>query len=199
METENAQSNSNNNTDKLISDLNLSLERTTKLIERSDTKASIMIAALSIIFGIIFRDSFIKIAKKIVKHNLETLSFCNILYLLISVAAILGLFIGLTYLITTLIPRLNKKYTEETSSGDDSIYFFDSVSNMAFNDFTKLYKSTIDDSQKQILQIEKQLYINSEIASQKYHFLKRGIFISFTSILSLIILFVIGLVMLKMK
>lgn len=49
METENAQSNSDNNTDKLISDLNLSLERTTKLIERSDTKASIMITALSII------------------------------------------------------------------------------------------------------------------------------------------------------
>ncbi|SUP52335.1 Uncharacterised protein [Weissella viridescens] len=60
METENAQSNSDNNTDKLISDLNLSLERTTKLIERSDTKASIMITALSIIFGIIFRDSLLR-------------------------------------------------------------------------------------------------------------------------------------------
>lgn len=181
--------------DKTIEDITKNLDRVSNLIERCDNKSSIMIAALSFIFSIIFRDSTIINTKEIIASFYSNLTFGNLLYLLLFFCSFIGVFLGFSFLIYTLNPQLSKNYTKENVSNSDSIYFFNSISSRSFNDFKDRYTENMTDTELRIDSLLTQVYINSEIASKKYLYFKRGLYLSFISTISLILLFFVGVIL----
>lgn len=176
-----------------IEDINKNLDRISKLIERCDSKASIMIAALSFIFSIIFRETTINKTKEIISLFYSEISFGNLIFLFLFVVSFLGVFVGFSFLIYTLNPQLSKNYSKENVSNDDSIYFFKSIADSSFDTFKSQYEKNMNDIDLRKENLLKQIYINSEIASKKYLYFQKGLYTSFISIISLVILFFIGL------
>lgn len=172
------------------------LNRLLEWIKSCDTKSSIVLAGIGIFLTIFTTDYIINIIKSILVSLVKNINFSNVLYLLLFALSI-GLLIYGTYCLTrVLIPRLEKDNVADEGRPADSLYFFETIAKNNYGQFRdKMYKVTREEEIEDILS---QIYINAKICTFKYHYSSKGIKYSFIGISGVIILYIVGLLLLKL-
>ena len=134
--------------------------------------------------------------KQIIQAATRDFNFSNLIYLLLFLAAVLSVIYGGYNLISVLVPRLNSYASTITGTKSSSFYYFGSIANSDYDSFKqKLLNESEDDEIEDLLS---QIYINSKICSVKFKFYREGIVYSFSGIVALILLYVIGFLLLKL-
>lgn len=171
-------------------DLIDSLNRHLDWIKSCDTKASIVLAVTGIFLTIFTSSHSLEALNKIFKSIFDNLDFANLLYLVIFIIGWCLFIYGAYCLIKVLVPRLKKDVM-----ANDSLYYFESISNRNFTDFKDSMKNiSTDDEEHDLLT---QIYINAEICTNKYHYFNKGIKWTFIGVAIILAVYVVGIIFLK--
>ncbi|MGE7219329.1 Pycsar system effector family protein [Priestia koreensis] len=103
---------------------------------------------------------------------------------------------GAYCLVRVLVPRLKNDVLNHQGTNQSSLYFFETVSSRTFSEFKDDVHTTSEDNE--INDILSQIYINSHICTVKYRYYSRGIKFSFVGMAFILILFGIGVGLLKL-
>ena len=179
-------------------DLTQRLDRHLDWIKSCDTKASIVIAGAGIFLTIFTAEHSIDMLNQILSQTIENINFSNFLYLTLFFA-FWGMFIyGAYSLIRVLVPMMKKEvliYQQDTRS--DSLYYFESIDDKKYLEFKqKMLDETPEDEIEDLLT---QIYINAKVCSAKYSFYRRGIRLTFIGIAGILVLYTVGIILLKLE
>ena len=147
-----------------IDDAYRNLDNINLWIVNSDTKTSIILGLIGVLFTIIFSNSdFLILLIKLINEIFDNIMFSDIIYLIIMIFSI-GLFInGIYKLILVLIPKLKLNI----NNGKSILYFGSIYSFGSVNDFKhKVYRIKKGELLDDLLN---QIYINSNICSKKFN------------------------------
>lgn len=176
-------------------DLLQQLDRHLDWIKSCDTKASIVLAAIGIFLTIFASDNSINMLNLVFSEALQNLNFSNILFLLFFMLSLCIFVYGTYSLIRVLVPRLSNEVQAYGGTYSDSLYFFEAISKNTFSEFKEKISKRIE--RDEINDIMSQIYINAKISTEKYRLYNKGIKFSFLGITGILILYVIGIVLLK--
>lgn len=179
-------------------DLTQRLDRHLDWIKSCDTKASIVIAGAGIFLTIFTAEHSIDMLNQILSQTIENINFSNFLYLTLFFV-FWGMFIyGAYSLIRVLVPMMKKEvliYQQDTRS--DSLYYFESIDDKKYLEFKqKMIDETPEDEIEDLLT---QIYINAKVCSAKYSFYRRGIRLTFIGIAGILVLYTVGIILLKLE
>ncbi len=172
------------------------LDRHLDWIKSCDTKASIILAAVGIFIAGYTSNHSIKMLSLILLSSISNISFSNLLYLLLTATSWCTFVYGTYNLIRVLIPRLKKSVMVYEGTNQESLFYFETISNRTFREFqiektNRLLKDDIED-------ILSQIFINAKIATKKYSYYHKGILNVFIGMISALILYIIGILLVKM-
>lgn len=178
-------------------DLTQRLDRHLDWIKSCDTKASIVIAGAGIFLSIFTAEHSINMLNQILSQTIQNINFSNFVYLTLFFI-FWGLFVyGAYCLIRVLVPRMKKEvliYQQDTRS--DSLYYFESIDDKKYLEFKeKMINETPEDEIEDLLT---QIYINAKVCSAKYYFYRKGIRLTFIGIAGILVLYTIGIILLKL-
>jgi len=178
------------------SDLIQRLDRHLDWIKSCDTKASIVIAGAGIFLSIFTSEHSINMLNQILSQTILHINFSNFLYLALFFV-FWGTFIYGTYcLVRVLVPMMKKEvliFQQDTRL--DSLYYFESIDDKKYIEFKeKMANETPEDEIEDLLT---QIYINARVCSAKYSFYRKGIKSTFIGIAGILILYTVGIVLLK--
>lgn len=172
------------------------LDRLLDWIKSCDTKASIGITGVGIFLTIFLSEQSLTGIKQIILAATREINFSNLIYLLLILIAVISVIYGGFNLISVLVPRLNSYASKISGTRSNSFYYFGSIANNDYDSFKqKILNESEDDEIEDLLS---QIYINSKICDVKFRFYKTGIIYSFSGIVALILLYVIGFLLLKL-
>lgn len=185
-----------NNNSLNKNDLIQRLDRHLDWIKSCDTKASIVIAGTGIFLSIFTAEHSINILNQILSQSIQNINFSNFLYLTLFFI-FWGMFIyGAYCLVRVLVPMMKKEvliYQQNTRS--DSLYYFESIGDKKYLEFKeKMINETPEDEIEDLLT---QIYVNAIICSTKYSFYRKGIRLTFIGIAGILVLYTVGLLLLK--
>lgn len=165
------------------------LENINNWINNSDTKASIILALIGVILSILLtNDMLLNKYVDLFKVVIKDINFSDFLYIIFVLISLILLFLGLYRLIKVLIPTLKAKI----DSNKPSHTYFGSISNFSSSiEFKESLKKTTEEELMD--DILNQVYINSVICNNKFNNFKNGLKYSFVGLVSVIILFIIGI------
>lgn len=153
-----------------IDDAYRNLDNINLWIVNSDTKASIILGLIGVLFTIIFSNAnFLILLIKLINEIFDNIMFSDIIYLVIMIFSIALFINGIYKLILVLIPKLKLNINNEKS-----ILYFESICSFeSVNDFKhKVYHikkvELLDD-------LLNQIYINSNICSKKFNNYNAGL------------------------
>ncbi|MCU9593837.1 DUF5706 domain-containing protein [Caldibacillus thermolactis] len=126
---------------------------------------------------------------------IQNLNFSNLLYLLFFTLSLCIFVYGAFCLIRVLIPRLSKEVEVYQGTYKDSLYFFEAIAKSTFPEYKEKVAKRIEEDD--INDIMSQIFINAKICTIKYSLYKKGIKFSFLGIAGILILYVIGIILLK--
>ena len=173
-------------------DLNQALDRTNEWIENCDTKASIVLGGIGVVFGILLASDYVKKISEIFNAMIKKSNCWSCLYMFLCVVAIGAIFVGTFFIIKVLVPKINTSIYSTKGIISDSIIFFGTIAkNETFQD----YKTKIDAySESDLLNdIKSQIYICSMICDKKFKNYKLGLTISISGFSAFAILMIIGI------
>lgn len=135
---------------------------------------------------------------QILSQTIENINFSNLLYLTLFFV-FWGMFIyGAYSLIRVLVPMMKKEvliYQQDTRA--DSLYYFESIDDKKYLEFKqKMIDETPEDEIEDLLT---QIYINAKVCSAKYSFYRRGIRLTFIGIAGILVLYIVGIILLKLE
>jgi len=168
------------------------LDRTTAWIENCDTKASIILGGIGVIFGILLASDYVKKIIEIFNNMICNIGLCSWIYIVVSVFSISTFIIGTLFLIRVLIPKKNPELFKEKGVIVDSVIFFQSI---AKNKTFQEYKSKVLDYTDENLcdDIISQIYICSNICDKKFDNYKKGLILSLCGFAIFAVMIIIGL------
>lgn len=172
------------------------LDRHLDWIKSCDTKASIVIAAIGVLLTIFASEHSINMLKIILFQSIQFINFANILYLIFFFTSWVAILFGVYCLIRVLIPRLSKDVEVYEGIHKDSLYYFETIAKNNFQEFKE--KFTSSNEEEEITDILSQIYVNAKICTIKYSYYSNGIKYSFLGISGVIILYVIGVILVKL-
>lgn len=179
------------------SDLLQRLDRHLEWIKSCDTKASIVIAGAGIFLSIFTAEHSINMLNQIFAQSINNINFSNFLYLSLFLL-FWGLFVYGSYcLIRVLVPMMKKEviiFQQDTHA--DSLYYFESIDDKKYSEFRE--KMINESPEAELEDLLTQIYINAKICSSKYKFYKKGIRSTFIGIAGIIILYAVGIVLVKL-
>ncbi|WP_405158499.1 Pycsar system effector family protein [Paenibacillus sp. FSL H8-0283] len=165
-------------------------------IKSCDTKSSIVLAVVGIFLTVFTAEHSINMLNDIVSKSIHNINFSNVLYLL-GFSFFLCLFVyGAYCLIRVLTPRLSKDTLSFEGTERDSLYFFESIAKNTFNDYKD--KVLNRSNNEQSIDLLSQTYINAKICTIKYAYYSKGIKFTFIGITGILVLYIIGIVLIKM-
>lgn len=179
--------------DSIIQDLNISLDRINDWIKNCDTKASIMIAVIGVCLTMLADDSVIDLVKNIVVFIASDINIFKLIYIIIVVLLLLSFLFGFFLLVFTLNPIVKTNVKTDNITNSNSVYFFGSIANMKFSNYSSNYSKVVENPDLQIESLKQQVYVNSHIATKKYKLFRKGLYFSFFSFIGLIISVAIGI------
>jgi Family of unknown function (DUF5706) len=172
------------------------LDRHLDWIKTCDTKASIVIAGVGLFLTIFTSEHSINMLKLILSQTLINISFSNFLYLVFFTVSWVSFLYGAYCLVRVLIPRLRKETLALEGIHNDSLYYFETITNNNFREFKeKMVNSNQEDEINDILS---QIYVNAKICTIKYHYYSKGIKYSFLGIASVMVLYIVGVILVKL-
>lgn len=141
------------------------LERNIGFVTNCDNKTSIVLALIGVCLTIILTNDGLNAIDNIIKTCIETKTFCSIMYLLFLVGAIMVMVLGIFSLCAALIAKTSEEAKGLTIT--KSRIFFTGISKHEnFESYKeKFYKMS---EQELLDELIAQIYINADIASQKY-------------------------------
>jgi hypothetical protein len=172
------------------------LDRHLDWIKACDTKASIVLAVVGIFLTAITAEHSMKMFGEIAAAIITNINLSNILYIALMAWAF-SVFTNGTYnLIRVLTPRLFKETsTNKEINTEDSFYYFESIAKKQFADYKlKVNGRSVTEEIDDILG---QIYVNASIATEKYNHYRKGIKYSFIGIAAIVVLFIIGIILVK--
>ena len=177
-----------NNNEYSIDDAYRSLDNINSWIINSDTKASIVLGLLGVLFTIIFSNSdFINILNKLINEIFNDIMFCDIFYLIIMFFSLVLFINGIYNLILVLIPKLKLNINKRKSI----LYFGDICSFESVNEFKyKVYHTKKGELLDDVLN---QVYINSNICTKKFNNYKVGLSRIFLGVLIFFVFYMLGI------
>lgn len=179
------------NKDNLISRLDRNLD----WIKSCDTKASIVIAGIGLLLTIFTSQQSLKGVGAILTAAVKELNFANLLFLFMMLSSFLLIIYGCYNLIRVLVPRLKKDVSRISGTRGNSLYYFETIADLDFASFK--HNMEQEDVDAELEDILSQIYINAKICSIKYKYYGNGIRFSFVGIAALIILYIFGIILLK--
>lgn len=171
------------------------LDRHLDWIKSCDTKTSIVLGVIGIFLTIFASDGSINIINLVFSGVIQNLNFSNLLYLTLFILSLSIFVYGAFSLIRVLIPRLSKEVEVYHGAYKDSLYFFESIAKSTFPEYKEKIAKRIEEDE--IFDITSQIFINAQICTIKYSLYKKGIKFSFLGIAGILILYVIGIILLK--
>ena len=129
-------------------------------IQHSELKASIILTAYGIFFGLAYD----------VGHELlVTDSYKLVFYCLVGIFIILAI-TSMVFSFRTFMPRINKKLKK-------SVFFFNDIKNhyKSAEEYSKELKKTMLDDEELVSLLSEQAYINGVIAAEKYSNISKAI------------------------
>ncbi|MDI3310496.1 MAG: DUF5706 domain-containing protein [Thermoanaerobacterium sp.] len=171
------------------------LDRHLEWIKSCDTKTSIVLGVIGIFLTIFASDSSINMLNLVFSEAIQNLNFSNLLYLLFFTLSLCIFVYGAFCLIRVLIPRLSKEVEMYQGIYKDSLYFFEAIAKSTFPEYKEKVAKRIEEDD--INDIMSQIFINAKICTIKYSLYKKGIKFSFLGIAGILILYVIGIILLK--
>lgn len=172
------------------------LDRILEWIRSCDTKSSIVLAGIGIFFTIFTSDYIFKTVKNIFVNSIQNINFSNVLYLLLFAIFIGFLIYGTFCLTRVLIPSLEKDNVADEERPIDSLYFFETITKNNYIQFRDKLKDTTKDNELE--DIISQIYVNARICTFKYQYSYKGIKYSFIGIAGVIVLYIIGIILMKL-
>ncbi|MFX4305417.1 hypothetical protein F8N00_08495 [Exiguobacterium sp. A1_3_1] len=178
-------------------DLLQRLDRHLDWIKSCDTKASIVIAGAGIFLSIFTAEHSINMLNQILTKAVQNINFSSFLYLTFFIISWAIFIHGAYNLVRVLVPMMKKDvliYQQDTRS--DSLYYFESIDDKKFPEFKE--KMVSETPEEEIEDLLTQIYINARICSSKYTFYKKGIRSIFIGIAGVLVLYTIGIILLKL-
>lgn len=183
------------NNNRIVMDkneLNRVLERTIGWINNCDTKISVILSGLVILFGVFLATDHLKKSVTIIKCMLDNFSIFAIIYLTFALISILLVLIGVGLLIMALLPRTNILKYKEKKVNSVSLLFFSTISNYSsINEYKKEIEKC---NEKQFIDdLINQIYVCSLICHKKFEYYKKGLFFSIIGIVLYCLMDFIGI------
>lgn len=174
-----------------LEDLPSILDRVIVWTDNCDTKTSIILSGIGVIIGILLATDYVSKFRSIYAHMIVSKSFWATVYLIFAAVAIGAFFVGIGFLVSSLVPRINpKKYKKRGINSDSLIYF----SAIAGNATLKAYKEKVYEwsNSKQKDDYLSEIYVCSVICDKKFRHCKIGILLSLISLFVFLVLAIIG-------
>ncbi len=148
------------------------LERNIGFVANCDNKTSIILAIIGVFLTIILTNDGLNTIYRIINTCIEMKTFCSVMYLFVLGGTIVVMILGIYNLCGVLIAK-----TSETAKGliaTNSRIFFTGINN---HGNCVVYKEKFYEMSEQELldELLTQIYINSDIATQKYNKYNKGV------------------------
>ena len=165
------------------------LDRTIDFVRNCDNKASIFLGIFGIILTILLTTEGVNNLVSIFNTAIAQISFCNIVYLVLTVASVIITLFGLSQIVRVLGAQVDFP-KKEGLDNDSKIFFGHIAKNTNYISYrTKLLNVTDEEF---INDIVSEIYINSCICSSKYKKYKCGLKWSLIGFFAFIVLWMSG-------
>jgi len=175
----------------LIGEAKDTLDRTIGFVNICDSKSSIMLGIIGMIFTIIFTSDGLLEFKRIAKKMLEFSNCRDVFLFLVGFASIALAGVGFGFLIFSLMAKIDcKDYKQNGLNLNSSIYFGNIAASGNFNNYKERFMTTTQD--KYLIDLLSQIYLNSCICTKKFERYNRGVIFSICGLLLFILIAIIG-------
>ena len=173
-------------------DLFQTLDRTNAWIENCDTKASIILGGIGVVFGIMLTSENISKIALIFKHMMDNTGFWTGLHIFLSVISICGIVVGALFLLWVLVGKTDTCTFASKGITSESLIFFSSV---AKESSLQLYKSKLIECSESnwFDEIISQIFICSIICDKKFKRYKIGLILSVLGFNLFAVMMIIGI------
>lgn len=173
---------------KNIDDAYKKLEMINQWINNSDSKSSIVLGLVGILFTIVFTDTnFINNIERIISEISEHIIFSDVLYIIFFIISIVCCLYGIWSLIKVLVPTIKSKNMKIKS-----YLFFGSIAQYSnYKEYKDEYLKANDDDI--IDDLLNQIYQNSIISNKKYISFTNGLRYFLLGFVSSLIIYGLGL------
>lgn len=166
------------------------LERNIGFVTNCDNKASIMLTAIGVLLTIFLTNDGLKEIYDIIESCINATTVCSVLYLICFVVSVFIMAVGIFNLGSVLVAKTSEK-ADGLEGVDSRIFFYGIRKNRDFNSYRSKFYSM---EQKELLdELIAQIYINADIATQKYEKYNLGLKRTFIGFVIFIIVFLIGI------
>lgn len=166
------------------------LERNIAFITNCDNKTSIVLTAVGVLLTIILTNDGLNKIFSIIKSCIESKTFCNIFYLICFATSIFIMALGMFNLGFVLIAKTSEK--ANGLDGMNSRIFFTGI--RSNRDYKTYHRDFCSMKQEDLLdELVAQIYINADIAMQKYKKYNLGFKQTIVGFLLFIIILLIGI------
>lgn len=166
------------------------LERNINFIVNCDNKSSIVLAFIGVVLTIILTNDGLNLIYKILKECIKKKTFSDILYLLFLSGSICIMIYGIFNLGSVLIAKISEK-ANGLGEKKSNIFFSGIQKNISYQDYYSNFYSM--NKEKLLDDLVSQIYINSEIAVQKYTRLNSGFKYTILGFFIFIFILIIGI------
>ena len=164
-------------------------------INNCDTKASIMIAAISIVATVFFTTDIFDIVSSVVINSSKLLSGWMIIYNIILWLSVICLIVGVIFLIRVIISKVITTFKSSNNEGKletktyPSFMFFGLIANKGlYNDFNAYCSKVQSVSNEEIIEdLCYQIYNASSICNKKFKNFKKGLFLVLGGLLAFVL------------
>ena len=150
------------------------LERNIGFINSCDTKTSIVLTSIGALLTIILTNDGLSSIFRIISSSISSKTFCDILYILGFLTSVGMLVLGIWNLVSVLIAKIEPLTNSKKPSAVSSMIFFNGILNVGDkavyrNKFLAMKDEALLDD------LISEIYINAEIAKQKYCYYNLGL------------------------
>ena len=167
------------------------LERNIGFINGCDTKTSIVLASVGVLLTIILTNNGLSEIFQITKACIDAKTFCSILYLVGLIISSCTLVVGLWKLVSVLIAKVEPP-TKTARQPVSSLIFFGGILK-AGNPSTYRSKFIAMKDAELLDDLISEIYINAEIATQKYHRYNLGLRLVVLGFVFFVLLLLVGI------
>ncbi len=180
------------NVDKNIEKAQTKFEIVNQWITNCDTKSSILLAFYGVLLTLVFTSELTKMisntfAMETSLKNIGFLEIKNFISLFSILAFIVFSILCLLFVYNTLKARINDEIYSQQELNTNSNIFFLKISSKSYKDFKDASNS--ETSEDFLNDLNSQIFINSNIATEKFKAYNKSLLFGFLGLLSIVIYF----------
>lgn len=150
------------------------LERNIGFINSCDTKTSIVLTSIGVLLTIILTNDGLSAIFQIASSCISGKTFCDVLYVVGFLASVGMLILGIWNLVRVLIAKIEPLNKFKKPSAEPSMIFFSGILNVG-NKAVYRNRFLAMKDEELLDDLISEIYINSEIAKQKYRHYNLGL------------------------